>query len=265
MKLLLGTLLAVASIPAMAEASATASLTELRYELVDLDPNDGITPTVKFTGQSLVRVKSGGYCTGCKDFGSFTEPASVSFPNGSAAASQAGLSAFSQSGSFGFTAESLPYLGSDRYQLKSIAIYQGALGMPLFQLSAHTGLRITGQYTLDAEVDPYRNPSPLLRGLEYGTASVFFSSRFIDGDDALRSITAKSDWHSPADSAHESGEISVLMRNDLSHQATLWGKWGVIASSAVPGVPEPSTYALMLAGLALVGVTARRRQERRER
>nr|WP_198320920.1 PEP-CTERM sorting domain-containing protein [Azohydromonas aeria] len=55
------------------------------------------------------------------------------------------------------------------------------------------------------------------------------------------------------------------MRNDLSHQATLWGKWGkwgVVAFSAVPGVPEPSTYALMLAGVGLVGWVARRRSAR---
>ena len=29
----------------------------------------------------------------------------------------------------------------------------------------------------------------------------------------------------------------------------------------VPGIPEPETYALMLAGLALVGAAARRRRQ----
>ncbi len=142
----------------------------------------------------MARVKYAGYCGNCKDFGSFTEPASVGFfPNSSAAVSQDGLFASSADGSFGLAAADFPDLSNQRYVTKTVARYEGVPGMPLFQLSAHTGLRITGQYTLDVKVDPFRNPSPLLRGTESGTAGVFFTSRFLDGDNPTRSVTAQSD------------------------------------------------------------------------
>ncbi|MDZ5460082.1 PEPxxWA-CTERM sorting domain-containing protein [Azohydromonas lata] len=54
--------------------------------------------------------------------------------------------------------------------------------------------------------------------------------------------------------------MSVLLRNDKDHQAVLWGNWGVVAGGKVSAVPEPSTYALMLAGMAVAGVAARRRR-----
>ncbi|WP_157270742.1 PEP-CTERM sorting domain-containing protein [Azohydromonas aeria] len=265
MKSFLPALLTCLSAPVLASVGASASLTGLRYELVDLDLNDGITPAVKFTGQSLARVKNAGYCIGCKAIGSFTAPASVTFSDGSAAVSQEGLFAFSGSGSASLAAADFPDLSPRRYVNKAVARYEGVPGMPLFQLSAHTGLRITGQYTLAARVDPFRNPPPLLRRPESGTAGVFFISRFLDGDSLARSITARSDWQSAPDQVQESGEISVLLRNDLDHQATLWGRWGVVAMSAVPGIPEPSTYALMLAGTGLISVIVRRQRVTRRK
>jgi hypothetical protein len=265
MKLFLGTLLAAASVPAMALATASASLTGLHYELVDLDPSDGVTPFVEFTGQSMARAKLGSYCHDCKTFGSFTVPASVTVSDGLAAVSQAGLFASGQSGSSNAGPADIQILNSRRFEFSALARYQGVPGQPLFVLSAHTGLRITGEYTLDAEVDPFRTPEPLLRDTENSAATVFFSSRFIDGPDPSRSINAQSDWLSAPDRVHKAGEISVLLRNDMSHQATLWGKWGVNVSASVPSVPEPSTYALMLAGLVMVSATVRRRIDRSAR
>ena len=59
MKLVLSTLLAAMALPALADVGASASLTGLRYELVDLDPGDGITPYVKLTGQSFAQAYPG--------------------------------------------------------------------------------------------------------------------------------------------------------------------------------------------------------------
>jgi hypothetical protein len=105
---------------------------------------------------------------------------------------------------------------------RALARYQGVLGQPLFVVSANTGPRITGQYTLDAFSDPFRTPQPLLRGPEYAEAKVLFHSRFMEGgtDRAIRA-SASSDWQSDRVYAHDTGEISVLVRNDLQHQATL--------------------------------------------
>ena len=262
MKLLAATLLATVSAPAMALVTTSASLTDLRYELVDLDPNDGITPYVEFTGESFARAKEGNYChaANCvKATGSFTEPAFASVGGGSATVSPAGLFAEGRWGNSSTDAADGQVLAFRSFEFNALARYQGALGHPLFVVSANTGLRITGQYTLQASVDPFRTPEPLLRGTEYGAAGVFFTSRFLAGPNPSRSVSARADWLSEPDHAFESGEISVLLRNDKSHQATLWGKWGVNVTNSIPDIPEPSTYALMLAGLVVVGATAWRR------
>jgi hypothetical protein len=261
MKLILSTLLAALALPTMADIGSSASLTGLRYELVDLDLNDGVDPYVKFTGTSQAWAMLGPRCAGICDnqTGGFTTPVSASRTwssevNGTfAAVSEAGLFA---SGYWNPGAG----LTGNRPEYHSWARHQGIPGQPLFVVSAHTGLRITGQYMLDAWVDPFRDPQPLLRGRESSGAGVFFHSDFIDGPAPSRGIQVQSDWLSAPDHAHESGEISVLLHNDKAHQATLWGKWGVQADGFVPGVPEPSTYALMLAGLAMVAATVRRRQ-----
>ena len=64
MKFVLSMLLAAMVLPALADVGASASLTGLRYELVDLNPNDGVTPYVRFTGQSFAQAFLGNYCAG---------------------------------------------------------------------------------------------------------------------------------------------------------------------------------------------------------
>jgi hypothetical protein len=55
---------------------------------------------------------------------------------------------------------------------------------PLFVLSAHTGVRITGQYTLDAWVRPTEIVGPFHDS--YGaTAAVFFHSLFRNGPEPM--------------------------------------------------------------------------------
>lgn len=251
------------AMPTVAAIGSSASLTGLRYELVDLDPNDGITPSVRFTGISDAKARaSGGFCdvgSNCIwTMGDFTRAAYASITRSEissafAAVSPAGLFA---GGTFD-NAFDTPSGRDDVYE--SLAGYRGVEGKPMFVLSAHSGLRITGQYTLEAWSDPLRDPEPRLRSTERSWASVFFRSRFIDGPEPRREVQAMADWLSEPDYAHETGEISVLMRNDFDHQATLWGRWGVLAHGWVPGIPEPSTYALMGLGLAVVGMAARRR------
>jgi hypothetical protein len=247
----------------MALVSTSASLTGLRYELVDLDPDDGVTPFVEFTGQAFARAKEGSYCnsiSSCvKAYGSFTDAAFAQVGGGSAAVSSAGLFAAGEWGSSSTSPTDRQVLGSRSFEFNVVARYEGVPGQPLFVVSANTGLRITGHYTLDVAVNPFCTPEPLLRGPEYGAAGVFFTSRFIDGPAPGRSISAHADWVSEPVHEREMGEISVLLRNDSNRQATLWGKWGVNVSNSIPDVPEPSTYALMLAGLVVVGATVRRR------
>lgn len=267
MKLLVPALLAALVAPALAAVGSSASLTGLRYELVDLDANDGIAPSVKFTGVSDAIGRAHlSFCNvtnGCsRAMGDFLQPAAASvtvdlYNSAFANASTAGLFA---GGVYNNNLTGSRLHTDDTFD--AFAGYRGIAGKPLFVLSANTGLRVTGQYTLDAWVDPYREVRNDLRGVEGSQASVFFQSRFIEGPGPRQSIQAAANWITPADFQHATGEISALFRNDEDHQATLWGRWGVRANGDVPAIPEPSTWALMLGGLAMVGAMARRRQRR---
>lgn len=259
-------LLAFLAAPALGDVGSSASLTGLRYELVDLNPGDGIAPTIRYTGLALTDAFTlWDFCfspTWCqRGQGSFTTPAfsSRQYDAGGptsafAAVSPAGLFASGQwaNGS---------NIGSGNGRYLAQARYQGVSGgHPLFVLSAHTGVRITAQYTLDAWVNPTEIAGPFHKG--YGAnAAVFFRSRFLDGPEILEELEA-SPFLQP-EYLHETGEISVLLRNDKERQATVWGRWGVWTGGQVPvGIPEPSTWALMLAGAGLLGSVAQRRRTR---
>lgn len=261
MKFVLSTLLASLALPTFADVGSSARLTGLRYELIDLAPGDGVDPYIRFTGVS--QAESFALYDFCNENcqrsqGTFTTPASSSVRNDesglvtvSSSVSSAGLFAQGQwdNGS------RLGY-GNGRYLTE--ARYRGVLGNPLFVVSANTAVRITGEYTLDAWVKPMPIVGPV-HDYHGASAGVFFRSKFLDGAEVLESISV--DEFGQPMSAHETGELSVLLRNELDHQATLWGRWGVWSRGQVPtGIPEPSTYALMLAGLAMVGVAARRRR-----
>ena len=268
MKFLVIAAAAALAAPAMAGVGSSASLTGLRFELVDLDTGDGVAPGISFSGASQVQALiRGHYCAsrspGCETaYGDFEGVSSVAMQyvpdaytpkTAFATASLAGLFA---GGTFGDTDS-----GGARtkdYEYRASARFQGRLGMPLFQLTANTGVRITAQYTLDAWVDPWRNPPREFRWPETSNAGFFFESKFMEGEAIRHEISAFASYLTPASYQHETGQISVLLRNYNDHRATIWGKWGVVAGGSLPSIPEPSTYALMLAGLGLVGVAARR-------
>lgn len=265
MKLILSTLLAAVSAPALAAVGSSASLTGLHYELVDLDPNDGVTPYVRFSAgtlaQSFIDYHYCNLSVGCdRSTGNFTVPASASVQ-----ASNGGKSGFSSVSGAGLFADGTfdvsvqGYASTKDNEYQSLALYRTGAQQPLFVLSANTGIRVTGQYTLDAWGTPWIDAR---RGFGYdgSYASVFFQSKFIDGDPFMQQVSAYVTPTSPPDAEHVTGEMSVLLRNDKDHQAVLWGKWGVVAGGRVAGIPEPSTYALMLTGLAIVGTAAWRRR-----
>ncbi|MDZ5458021.1 PEP-CTERM sorting domain-containing protein [Azohydromonas lata] len=273
MKLLFTPLLAALAAPAMAAIGASASLTGLRYDLVDLARDDGITPSVGFTSAALAQTFLGHYCgsdAACnRATGTFSVPAFADLAYGTGAF--AGFASVTPAGLFAggsFDNSMFPSGGPPHGPAYvSAARYRTQPGQPLFVLSAHTGLRITAQYTLDAWATPWTDAPHDYRdldGTETSFASFKFQSPFIEGTAPSLQISAQTSAASPADFQHATGQVSVLLRNDLDHKAVLWGKWGVQTDGTVPGIPEPSTYALMLVGLVTVGATARRRLDLRE-
>ncbi|CAG1017829.1 hypothetical protein BURC_02526 [Burkholderiaceae bacterium] len=95
-----------------------------------------------------------------------------------------------------------------------------------------------GTLTFDSAID-----GPFVLALKAGNQ---FSLYFYDGSgDAISSI----DFSTEGTNLNNQG-----IPNALSHASLYAG------SPIVPGIPEPETYALMLAGLGIVGFMARRRR-----
>lgn len=275
MKTLLGTLLAL-SVPALAAPKpppvpqtgigSSASLTGLRYEVIDLNPQDGIRPEVQFSGGARARAWArADFCarySGCVvDLGSFTEPAFAT-TGGSRADS---FGAVTPAGLFaGGHYEITDIYRSNQNEYSGTARLRGTEGQPLFMLAPHTAVRVTAQYTLDAWSIPF--PSryrlyPYLTG--QADASVFFESRSIEGPAPRVSIQTQVTAPDFAPSfEHLTGEISAVFRNDLDRSARVWGRLAVDAGGIVPGIPEPSTPALLLVGLGVVGAAGWRHRAR---
>ena len=125
---------------------------------------------------------------------------------------------------------------------------------PLFTLSPYTAVRITGQYALDAWVASTDDA-------ELHTTA-FVQTRGADPGSTSVSISADNRYWLPAplrDSA--SGSFSATWSNTMDRTRNVWGGINVAASGLVTAVPEPETYALMVAGLGMVSMAVRRRRE----
>lgn len=136
MKLFLPALLTCLAVPALADTGASASITGLRYELVDLDPHDGIQPTLDFTGVSSAyahaRRRACVERDGCmRDLGNFQEPVFVNASDSegrSASASVSGEGLFA-AGRF----DTMGRVDGDWYG--AFANYRSGPGQPTFTVS----------------------------------------------------------------------------------------------------------------------------------
>jgi hypothetical protein len=163
-----------------------------------------------------------------------------------AAASSAGL----------FSVSNSENTGSGGYYTisRSLSELQSRGNTPMFRLSAHTGLRITGDYAVDltAVQGPYESRSFALARLV-----AFSGSPFLVGGNQTIDFTAESGVNT---SLHQQGEFSTLWRNDRNHTGGIWGHIYAFSNAvSTSAVPEPSTWALMAAGLGFIVVAARRR------
>lgn len=247
-QLLAATLLATLSVPAFAFSTATASLTGLKFELVDLNPKDGVAPSVEFTGFAHVRLQAGSWCgfRGCDEFAPIGTGVLDGSPSWYGAASTSGLHAVSTVNTSG---------GYYTYN-RSIVDLKSRDNIPMFRLSANTGLRITGSYSADGVA--WLNPDQG-RSSAWATFDAYSGAGRIEGGNQRVSFGVETRNQTPSE-FHEQGSFSVLWRNDSNHTAGMWGHFRVTAGAgSVLAVPEPSTYALMAAGLGFVGFVTRKR------
>jgi hypothetical protein len=250
--------LLAAAAPAWAgSAHSSATVHGLTLTVVDLAPGDGIEARARFSALPY----AGSYLSASiyDDKGEYADgtfqvidhpfrPASVAH-NGASASALSFFTATHQgygAGAFG-SLPSGPKSGA--YRATS------ALGVQV-ELTPHTALEWRGTYALTAfaESDPdlVRPQTPLasFHFGEYGKQEWRYAS-----------ATSRNPWDGP-NMDFRSGSFGFTMTNDTGSLGHYSGGLGLHASGGfvAQAVPEPETYAMLLAGVGAVGFVARRRK-----
>lgn len=250
-KLLFAALLATAAAPALADSAANATLTDLRLEVIDLRPDDGIAAELHdISGLALARAWEGGVAcepgrvAGCNEargtpLGSLVE-ASATFDELDFSRARLLGTEMSVAGrrlndlNRGYGATSL--IGGDS-------------GRPLFVLSPYTAVRVTGRYDMNLALEAGSS-------LEVVQARVWaWGAGSGATDERLRLEAYQSNEDESA-----SGSFAAVFSNLRDREAGVWGGLGVHMGGNVAAVPESGSHALMVAGLGVLGLVLRRRR-----
>lgn len=236
--LLLAGLVALAAAGAVqAQTTTSASLKGFSYQLIDLDTTDGISASLTLTPVSTWLAARG------FDPGSYTpNPLQIVDEAGTASvANQTGSALATYDGSVMSTSQASTAPG---YRMAADVIQTwGFLLSPNTRVIFSAFASVSSQSSVD--------------GYAFGGAGLNGSTRAADGypsyyfDDIRLSDGSESRLVSFSVTASQAG-LSGMVRAGVSGSAEQY-------LTPLP-VPEPSTYALLLAGLALVGTRLRRRQ-----
>lgn len=244
-----GVMVAALSGAAFAQSStAQASLSGYSYELIDLDPNDGIAPSITFSN-----VLQGAVVSVTPTGGQTTENTQWS-ENGAPVSAQLG-----QPG-----ADAAAWFSVDELKATSTAdnagYYHAIAGWDAdYTLSAHTKLVVTGQAAGSLDVD-----GTVTQQVALAMVSVLFRAPAQsphDDPSNLASYSRSVLSLDPASGTSFDEAFEVVLVNDSA--SALSATMSVVARSTAAGVspiPEPATYLMLGAGLALTGAMARRRR-----
>jgi len=251
---------------AFAGSSAQATLDTLTVTLVDLDPGDGIAPSISFIGGA-----SRASAVVFQPFGVFDEDvangssvwsdvgASVTLSLGRAAASLAGAGADGSGAALqvsGQAAEPGAPLGASvQYQAQVWAPYVAA---GAFVLSPHTAVTISAEASLSTITQSSATSHDVAGAGAY---------LFLNGTGDVISLDCES-FAGQQCTATDGRLLSVTFSNAAATSAdATFQAWAQVAGfSQAAAVPEPAGPLMLLAGLGVVGSLARgRRASQRKR
>lgn len=237
--------------------SSSASVSNVHYQLIDLNPNDGIAASISFAG-SFNQSSSEVYdiSKGQKQDSQTTTDLSSVYANvvlgdGQAAA---GISTPASGGTFG-------NLYTKGYQsgTGSFSAYSGMNAS--FTLSANTVLVLFG--TIGGHATSGSPWTPNNTATSWAVFDV--TGPTLPNGGGIQYASVNRNWsneHGPQ-SSYENFTLSYVNGQQQATTGFLSANMSSGARNTAQPVPEPETWGMLLGGLALVGALARRRRNAR--
>lgn len=235
--------LALSMPAAFATASAVSSgaaVTNVQFHVVDLTPDDGQAGGITYYRRESSLSAVAGNVSDDKDYNDW-RAASVYSNSGTA------LATMTQSGVPGETQTHAEVSGAD--SAAAFGLQEGA-----FWLTPHTSITMSGHVAGFVQANS---------GLDYAKASSFLVVYLYDENqqrylsEVRKDLNLDSDHHGAA--YDEDFTLSYANNTDAAI-ALQWTNYQYIYAATTDPVPEPEGYAMLAAGLLLLGAVARRRK-----
>ncbi|MEO5934879.1 MAG: hypothetical protein ABIQ08_15190 [Duganella sp.] len=238
-----GTFASVAPQASYAEVTGMATFTRFSFSLIDLDPNDGVSPSFTMTLPS--------YSVGAANYlGNSGTPHLNDWLQGPGVAIIDDASGKAQSSYDGITASSSVTVYDASPMFRSDASVQWK-----FTLSPHTSLTLSGYGTVD---------SSRMGKVEAGGYVQLYAAYYVSSSDPFSQPYIYDDLNTLYGD-HQSREMNITFASDdaqingyLGFSATASGQdWSPVATP----VPEPSTHAMLICGLISLACAVRRKAQ----